>query len=905
MPNRQFERFTFSMNPKDPNAVLNAKQIDAAIRQVVSQLQKEGERVHRSERYAQGGMINADYYVPAGSAQMALNAANEALERLRNPSGISFSSASPVSMSSWSGTILDPRMRAQIARLVDRSGGMFSTNDQGISSYMIDKGRVARNTGGQFVNASSYISRMIRSSNEQHVAGWESLMGQANINASYSDYDESERAAMESAAKSLKARRAKRAVTIAAEREETYARLERRRHREEARRQYEVDNPDDPIVMRRRNARVAAARAKRRRSVSKAGKFVGRFIVGALAGVLTFLGVSVGLLNRIRDAILTIGGKVREQNMGAQSYNLNVDTVQSWERFAAKRGYKKDTLVGAVGELHDKFSNPLFYSDEAFSGIAPFIKDDTAALAGAAAAGGDANMLKMLRTVIERLTDASKRGEAGGKFGIDPDEAFSQNLAALRKAVGSESATLFSEYWYDTRGSVDFDTWRSGNSSPEYQAGTLIHNGATRKAAEGTFDSINNMYGTYKAAGEDVLQSILGYVRDIVDMLGNFFAKTLAWQFPELAKQVQHKNAFINKQTGMLLDVAIPELSATADKAISAAGLTGSADEVIAMLEGRKLSADKVLYFKQHPEELQKIVAASNAIKAKKSVQKAMDNGNTESVRYNPAMAANAVGVDTWAAWSDVEAQAWSSAGDVTLPGISPNDNPSNRFGLPIPDLDKHAKFLQDPARFNRVISELNAALSKETNPSKIEKLLNRLLYTYSITGHSKEADQVYARLQAFYNSRARDLDSVKAAKAAIFKAGNAMRFWESIAPGTTDQRAATFEGIDARTQDIYDGLNELWGSVSSGTKGVGGPGVSIPESTTGVYLGQGANGINGGQGDAGNVILNQTINGQKTTTTVPLRRNPSGDRVGDINGGNTTAPYIDAINNAMNRQNY
>ena len=99
--------------------------------------------------------------------------------------------------------------------------------------------------------------------------------------------------------------------------------------------------------------------------------------------------------------------------------------------------------------------------------------------------------------------------------------------------------------------------------------------------------------------------------------------------------------------------------------------------------------------------------------------------------------------------------------------------------------------------------------------------------------------------------------------------------------------------------------MNKLWGSVSSGTKGVGGPGVSIPESTTGVYLGQGANGINGGQGDAGNVILNQTINGQKTTTTVPLRRNPSGDRVGDINGGNTTAPYIDAINNAMNRQNY
>ena len=913
MPNKQYERFTFSMNPKDPSAVLNAKQVDAAIRQVVSQLQKEGEKVHRSERYTRGGQVNADYYVPAGTAQMALNAAAEALERMKNPSGLSFSSASPATMASWTGTILDPRARAQVARLVDRSGGMFTTNDQGISSYMIDKARTARGSNGQFVNADAHIARMIHSANKQHVEGWESLMSQANVHAGYNDYDDVERGAMAGAASSVKARRAKRMVSVANEREETYARLESRKRRAEHEMQYEIDNPNDPFVKRRRQARKMTARAKRQKAVGGAGKFMSRAILGTITGILTFVGLSVGILNRIRDALLDIGGKVREQNMGAAAYNFSVDTVQGWERFAAKRGYNKEELAQTAGSFMEKFGNPIWYQSSSFEKIAPFIKEDTTVLTGLAREGGDKNVLKMIGLVMGSIAKRTRAGEAGGKHGLDVGQAYSENLQAVRDTFGDATAQHFANYWYDTKGKVDYATWSSGGMSPEYAVGDVVKNKASRKAAEETHDSVGNFVGSYGAAAEDILRVIAGSLDNLVELVRGISSGLIERFFPELALQERKRNAYKNVTSKRLADAATPALEKEANGVLRGLGISMSASDTMAAISagGKGLTDEQLAALRDDPDKLLAIANAAEVQEANTKIAEYVKGGNKRSWNYTPAGAANSAGMAAWTSYLAIEDALAERGTGVVLPG----------GGMLAPGA---LKAMANPEMLKAATSEVKKTLASKMNilkngvsgdPSSViqgaQNDLNMLLYYYAAApGHEADVEDILSQIGSFQDEYGgnvehvsrngvtrRDLDKTKQNKVKS-DAVAAVKMLQGFSIKSLESRAGAWEAVDSGADKTYETLSKLLTDPSSGVSSI------LLPPVTSVYAGAGIKPAQaGGQGDAGNVILHQIIDGKEKTSTVPLERTPSGDRVGNV--GSTDTRWADYINSATNKQSH
>ena len=128
------------------------------------------------------------------------------------------------------------------------------------------------------------------------------------------------------------------------------------------------------------------------------------------------------------------------------------------------------------------------------------------------------------------------------------------------------------------------------------------------------------------------------------------------------------------------------------------------------------------------------------------------------------------------------------------------------------------------------------------------------------------------------------------------------MSEWRRLA--TAGGANTSLEGRAAR-QNYYDTAangqtNEMYKMLEA-LRRISRSGASVPTGMTGVYAGSGAEGVSG-QSGAGNVILNQVIEGQKKSIVVPLKPTANGDRVGDIGGGGSL-PYIEAINRAMNKQ--
>ena len=262
-------------------------------------------------------------------------------------------------------------------------------------------------------------------------------------------------------------------------------------------------------------------------------------------------------------------------------------------------------------------------------------------------------------------------------------------------------------------------------------------------------------------------------------------------------------------------------------------------------------------------------------------------------------------------------------------------------------------KAMKDPKMLKSAVAEVEKTLAVRMSslehgmngdPSSVIKSaqddLNTLLYYYaSSPGHDEDVKRMLARIDSFQDEYGgnvehvfkdgvirRDLDRTSQDKAKA-DARAAVKMLQDHAIGGLDNRAGAWETIDSDADKTYDALLKIQAETLKGTPSIllpqagsgkngasitpslpGAPSVSaaqvgagMPPSMVDIYASK-PTAQNSGQGEAGNVILHQTINGQEKTITTPLTKTPSGDRVGNV-GSSSDARWADYINGAMTKQ--
>lgn len=797
---QDYQKLTYSMDPRNPDALAASKSIESMVKNAIAQLQKEGAPVmHGQRRYDAGGVRNTDYYVPGQHAAVVQNAVMAAIERYEaqaeRSTGISLSSASPAQFRTQTTNIMSPQTRAEVARLVKAHGGFFNTGSNGMVSWGLDKNvRVTGASGKDFNLATSLIAR-IGASNASHRTGWESLLQQATGNSyRYAGHNDIERGAMAQEARSIIARRAKRGVSADVEREETYAALAKSGRRYANMQRYALDNPNDPLVAKRRAAMNKLRKRSRNKKLKGAGRFAMSTIGTMIATSLALLGTGIAILSKIKDAVLSIGTDIKRQNKTDQSYNFEEGTSLIWERFASQRGIKKDLLGQAAAGVVSAWSSPLAYAESNFDKLAPYLGEGITGTLRMASADGDQNVLGIIDTVIDTLARNSQAGIAGEKSGLTKSEAFAGNLRPLSEH-NAAWGELMSNYWYDAQRNggvgnwfvdgveMTFEKYRTqAKWNPKYEpagGNNGVANSAIRNGAEGTTDSLNELLNTFKGFKTDVFERIFANTQQLVEDIRSLLTQWVGKYFPAFAMREQQRTIYMNRESEKLALANLPSVEAAAKSSMARNGLGGlenarkaydaiksgnysklfpGMDGKTAALRAAGLQKDKYLV----PD----ILAYLEVTGALDRIEESRENGYNDTVIFNQSSYASAISTGTMLADLGYEKMGKELGKKVADDEL-------------YVDLKRFYGGKQSPKRLNDFIAKQEASyLAGEKGISvtndisaydAAETALIQQLYAYEYSsGAEKEAAAARTRLKGYYGSRGRygkkmDSDAINA----------------------------------------------------------------------------------------------------------------------------------------------
>ena len=830
---QDFQKLTYSMDPKNPDALAASKTIESMVKNAIAQLQKEGAPVmHGQRRYDAGGVRNTDYYVPGQHAAIVQNAVMAAVEqyeaRMQRSSGISLSSASPATFRTQTAAIMSPQTRAEVARLVKAHGGFFNPTSNGMVNWGVDKDvRVTGAGGKEFGLASSLIAR-IGSSNMQHRTGFESLLYNATGKThSYNDYNEVERPAVAQAAKSQIARRARRGITAETEREEAYARLAKSGRAYAHAQQYAADNPNDPLVAKRREALNKIRKKTRGKKIKGAGRFAMSTIGVAIASSLALLGTGVAILSKIKDAVLGIGSDIRRQNKADQTYNFAEGTTRNWERFAAKRGVKKELLGQAAGGVMSAWSSPLKFADSNFDKLAPYLGTDISDVLRMTTADGDQNVLGIMSQMMDTLARKSSSGVAGIKTGLTKNQAFTENYDML-KEHNAPLADLFASYWYDAQRNGGVGGWSvggrkmdamgyltQGSWNPEFKEnGSGMTNSAVQNAAEGTYNSMNSLSGAFNGLKTDVFERIFANTQQLVEDFRSLLTQWVGKYFPAFAMKEQQRAMYMNTEAEKLATANVgPEKTAAA--AIMKKYGLGSIDNIGPLVRAIETGDMKnipnigrgglqTLY--NNPEDLVIIAQYAHTVQKLLDLATARREGNRSVEVYNES---------SHAAESTTKAMIMSAGLEKVARKLGAKI--ASKRGLT--DIDNYLDSNMTDADLDKFIAKQSANLAlhegKVGDRNQVfdefglsESALMQMAYAYAATpGKGKELAASKARLLSFYMAHGADRGMKKTdidkAMATLEKELEAFGGLAGVAEASLDTRGNNALTTNAATIDV------------------------------------------------------------------------------------------------------
>jgi hypothetical protein len=167
-----------------------------------------------------------------------------------------------------------------------------------------------------------------------------------------------------------------------------------------------------------RERKQALRKGRTKRAVNKAARFVRSTLTSTVGLILAGITVGIGLLAKSYQIITQIGSDIRKRAVNEARFNFEPDTVRQFELFAGQHvGLKnqKDLLVRAAGGIQEAWSTPLDYTDGGFNQLAPYLREGTVKLVRMATPDGDANVLKIMSSVVDDLVDKSISGISGAK----------------------------------------------------------------------------------------------------------------------------------------------------------------------------------------------------------------------------------------------------------------------------------------------------------------------------------------------------------------------------------------------------------------------------------------------------------------------------------------------------------
>ena len=626
-PNDRYSTLRYSMDTENPFAIGMSKSMESYLRQVISQFQKEGEAVLRTQRSMSGTTRNTDYFVPSAYVNQIKQAAAEQLSMLKDKTsgkiGLGISSGSEMGFKVHQATILDSKVRAEIAAMVRQNGGYFNAGKGGSVEWGIG---TSMTVGEEQKNLSRVLAGKISASNAAYSARFNGLTGRAGGVAGVED--------------------------LANEREATFARLARRGRMENYSKEYAKANPDDPLV-----------RAEKMKAVGAGAKFTGSAILTGIGLVVGFVAAMTGLLEKIRDGIVDIGNTAKRQALGDQRYNFDQGTMQGWERFAAKKGFDKNLMPNAAGVLQSQWANPLTYSSAPFAKLA-VLGVDIDKMTSMARAGGDQNVLGMMDSIMDTIVRQSYAGKTAAKSGLTPSDAFAENLELLRQAEGDSIADMTQNYWNEMRRQgASPNSWMVNGvrMSPRAYYTQGSWNSDFQDTSIGTVSpAVNNadqvVADRARSAGSSIMSVTENLLRLIVGNTGQWIEDFRAWVargpigklFPAWAEKESMRNTAQNVEAQKLVSANMPGAVATLNSLLKLYGISGGSSDAASIEQN--LRNDKYGAGAKNDARLTMALSAylglkeAQALLTKESVNAANDpNYITGGVAFTPSEFADSV----------------------------------------------------------------------------------------------------------------------------------------------------------------------------------------------------------------------------------------------------------------------
>jgi hypothetical protein len=520
------------------------------------------------------------------------------------------SDVTPASFRTQTAAILDARARADIARIVNQNGGVFNTDKTGLSHWGVEDSLQTNGSKGRPVNLSASLSRRVSSANRQHRMKWEDLMAAATgQRMEYREFSEEERDTMARGAKPIVERRRKihnpelvkadistktelstlereekdkliysrpdllpqnyiastaqgrydlkrirqreqqNLYTPEDERADTYARLAQAGRRFANQRQYEIDNPDDPLVRDRQLTKSKLEAKKealdKKRKASNRRVALNKFKTRATDLIFRAVKETVQMLGKLYTSVQEIGRTIQKQATDAMKYNLPYEQMKELQRFASARpGLDADIFSKIFGKTVGDFSNAANLNTGSIDYLAPYLRMDTAKLVGFVTRNTDTPDA-IAYTILDTFMKNTAGGLGGVISGMETDEAFMTNYNIL-SAYNQSFADLFAS-WYDWATATE-NIGKGGGLANAAQGGikewirmampaAAIATGIATPVDSVAARQTNREWTEFKtiigSIKDDILTKILSHLSEVVVWLRNMARKILGEWFPE------------------------------------------------------------------------------------------------------------------------------------------------------------------------------------------------------------------------------------------------------------------------------------------------------------------------------------------------------------------------------------
>jgi len=365
---------------------------------------------------------------------------------------------------------------------------------------------------------------------------------------------------------------------LATEKQVAYARIAKRDRMNAYRKQYDIDNPDDPAVK-------ARAAAKKRGEKEEDSQAIGATVrmIAKVVTTLVAIGTSiVAGVSKLIDAVVDLRTAIRGGNMKAMLSNLTQEQVMAWDLLAQSKKISPDLLYSATGDLMSKFGDATLIakSSSAIGSVAPLLKDRVQELLDMGL-GSSQNQLPALDMIAQTLLESSRAGVTAAGTNVPPSQALGANLANLSASGFSTEAELIQPYMYDVMGGKfegSLQDWlfqkAPGGKNPDESLTT--QNGTSRGATEGAGDAWTDTLASIKGTLGNILSFFSGDLKQFAYDARAFFADVLAHlgvKGPQA--QLTIENIAFNKKARELAEALLPGETDAAKTALARLGVSG------------------------------------------------------------------------------------------------------------------------------------------------------------------------------------------------------------------------------------------------------------------------------------------------------------------------------------------